>query len=76
MTRINCDSHSSLWSKTTAFEKSQRGYLVPEAATVSCGQMPNYVSYKKICIFKRRVIITVRWGGGAALHMKLYIRGT
>ena len=49
--RINCDSHSSLWSKTTAFEKSQRGYSLPEATTVSC-QMPNYVSYKKICIFK------------------------
>ena len=37
--------HSSLWPKATIFERSQRAYLQPEAATVHCGLGPQHLKY-------------------------------
>ena len=46
--------HSSLWTKATTFNRSQRGYSWSEAATVCCGQRPQNLRVYKESIWGRR----------------------
>ena len=46
--------HSSLWTKATTFNRSQRGYSWPEAATVCCGHRPQNLRVYKESIWGRR----------------------